>query len=92
MRLVFGVRVGSAFFARRSGSTQRARPFDTISPSSCPHVFSVDNGRVLGFDNAHGTHERHYMGEVTPVPFAGYLETMTLFYREAEALRRSYEE
>jgi hypothetical protein len=55
-------------------------------------VFSVDNGRVLGFDNAHGNHERHYMGEVTLVPFTGYLETMSLFYREAEALRRSYEE
>lgn len=57
-----------------------------------PHVFSVDNGRVLGFDNAHGNHEPHYMGEVTLVPFTGYLETMSLFYREAEALRRSYEE
>ena len=57
-----------------------------------PHLFSVDNGRVLGFDNAHGTHERHYMGEVTVVPFRGYLETMSLFYREAEALRRSYED
>jgi hypothetical protein len=32
------------------------------------------------------------MGEVTLVPFTGYLETMSLFYREAEALRRSYEE
>jgi hypothetical protein len=57
-----------------------------------PHLFSADNGRVLGFDNAHGPHERHYMGEVALVPFAGYLETMSLFYREAEALRRSYED
>jgi hypothetical protein len=36
-------------------------------------------------------HQRHYMGEVTPYPFMGYLETMNQFYREAEALRRSYE-
>jgi hypothetical protein len=28
-----------------------------------PHLYKVDNGRVLAFDNAHGTHERHYTGE-----------------------------
>lgn len=36
-----------------------------------PHLSRADKGRVLGFDNAHGTHERHYMGEVRPVPFRG---------------------
>lgn len=40
-----------------------------------PHRFSADKGRVLGFDNAHGTHERHYTGEVKPVKFRGYLAT-----------------
>jgi hypothetical protein len=29
-----------------------------------PLIFSGDNGRVLGYDNAHGEHHRHYMGEV----------------------------
>jgi hypothetical protein len=56
-----------------------------------PHRFSADKGRVLGFDNAHGAHERHYMGEVKPVKFRGYLATAKRFYREAEVLRRSYE-
>ena len=28
-----------------------------------------DNGRVLGFDNAHDTHRRHYMGEIEAVEF-----------------------
>jgi len=56
-----------------------------------PHLSKVDKGRVLGFDNAHGAHERHYMGEVSPVPFRGYLATAKRFYREAEAIRRSYE-
>jgi hypothetical protein len=51
----------------------------------------VDNGRVLGFDNAHGTHERHYMGEVKAVDFAGYTATADRFYREVGALRRRYE-
>lgn len=57
-----------------------------------PHCFGVDNGRVLGFDNAHGTHERHFMGAVEAVSYEGYLATSTRFYREAEAIRRSYED
>lgn len=57
-----------------------------------PHLSSIDNGRVLGFDNAHGIHERHYMGEVKPVLFTGYRATARRFYREVEALRRSYED
>ncbi len=56
-----------------------------------PHLSKVDNGRVLGFDNAHGSHERHFYGEVRPVPFKGYLATAKRFYREAETIRRSYE-
>lgn len=27
-----------------------------------PHVSRVDNGRILGYDNAHAVHERHLMG------------------------------
>jgi hypothetical protein len=57
-----------------------------------PHLSRVDKGRVLGFDNAHGTHERHYMGEVRSIQFRGYLATAKRFYREAEAIRRSYED
>jgi hypothetical protein len=56
-----------------------------------PHFSGVDNGRILGFDNAHGVHERHFMGQVEPVRFDGYLATAERFYREAEFLRRSYE-
>jgi hypothetical protein len=57
-----------------------------------PHLSKVDNGRVLGFDNAHGIHERHFNGEVRPVSYRGYLATARRFYREAEAIRRSYED
>jgi len=56
-----------------------------------PHLFYRDNGRVLGFDNAHGVHERHYMGTVTEVEFVGFVQTSERFYREVEAIRRSYE-
>ena len=45
-----------------------------------------DNGRVLGYDNAHGAgHHRHYMGKVTTVNFVTYQRTVEAFeaeYRE----------
>lgn len=31
-----------------------------------------DNGRVVGYDNAHGFHHRHFMGEVEPVEFESF--------------------
>ena len=57
-----------------------------------PHLSSVDHGRALGFDNAHGIHERHCMGDVKPVRFMDYAATAKRFYREAETMRRSYED
>jgi hypothetical protein len=57
-----------------------------------PHLSSIDNGRILGFDNAHGVHERHFMGSVNAVEFEDYFATADRFYREVEALRRSYKE
>jgi hypothetical protein len=57
-----------------------------------PHLWSADNGRVLGFDNAHGIHERHYFGEVTVVDFETYSATTRRFYREMQSIRRRYED
>jgi len=56
-----------------------------------PHRFQPDNGRVLGFDNAHGIHERHSMGEARKTSFTNYAATAKRFFREAESLRRHYE-
>lgn len=56
-----------------------------------PHLSRVDKGRVLGFDNAHGIHERHFMGKAEPVEFKSYAATASRFYREVETIRRSYE-
>ncbi len=56
-----------------------------------PHLFYRDNGRVLGFDNAHGTHERHFMGNAEKVEFTSYQETAARFYLEVSEIRRSYE-
>lgn len=56
-----------------------------------PHLFYADHGRVLGFDNAHGIHERHFMGNVETVHFEKYSHTAARFYKEVREMRRRYE-
>jgi hypothetical protein len=53
-----------------------------INPLRYPH----DSGRVLGFDNAHGTHHRHYMGDVTPVGMTSFAQIERRFQREWQTL------
>ena len=36
------------------------------------HRTSVDSGRILGYDNAHGHHHRHGEGKVETVEFESY--------------------
>ena len=45
-------------------------------------ICQVDNGRVLGFDNAHDYHHRHCMGDVQPVEFTSYEATLERFQQE----------
>lgn len=45
-------------------------------------ICQVDNGRVLGFDNAHGYHHRHYMGSIEPVEHVSYEATLKRFQQE----------
>jgi hypothetical protein len=47
----------------------------------------VDNGRVLGYDNAHGGHERHFKGAVTEYAFTSYEALLETFFDEVRALR-----
>jgi hypothetical protein len=49
---------------------------------------SVDHGRVLGFDNSHGYHHRHFMGKVEPVDFTDYQSTLSRFIEEVHELWR----
>ena len=46
-----------------------------------------DNGRVVGYDNAHGQHERHWMGSMEPASFINYERTLRRFLDEVEALK-----
>ncbi len=45
-------------------------------------IYPGDNGRVLGFDNAHGHHHRHCMGKSEAVEFVSYEATQERFQRE----------
>ena len=49
-------------------------------------IHTSDNGRVLGFDNAHGYHHRHFMGKVEPVIFESYEAQLERFQQEFYAL------
>lgn len=35
-------------------------------------VFQGGNGRVIGYDNAHGFHHRHFMGTLEAVEFVSF--------------------
>ena len=47
-----------------------------VNPSLC----GVDNGRVLGYDNSHSHHHRHFMGRREGFEFAGYESLAARFY------------
>jgi hypothetical protein len=44
-------------------------------------VCRIDNGRVLGYDNGHNFHHRHFMGKVEAIKFKDY-ETLASDFRE----------
>lgn len=45
-------------------------------------MFQGDNGRVLGFDNAHGYHHRHFLGRVEAVDYISHEATLARFREE----------
>ena len=55
------------------------------------HLYADDNGRVLGYDNAHGGHERHFRGSVEEIAFDNYGSLLTRFLDEVGALRKEKE-
>jgi len=46
-----------------------------------------DNGRVVGYDNTHGHHHRHYFGAIDPVDFVSFEDIEDRFERDWTALR-----
>jgi Family of unknown function (DUF6516) len=49
---------------------------------------SVDHGRVLGYDNRHGNHHIHFMGEETDFSFESYEKLLRRFLAEVKKLRK----
>ena len=52
----------------------------------------VDHGRVLGYDNSHGYHHRHFMGSVEAVHFTTYAAHLKRFMKEVHKLWRIEDE
>ena len=46
-------------------------------------VFPNDNGRVMGYDNSHDFHHKHYFGQITELDdFLGYEELVQRFKKD----------
>jgi hypothetical protein len=45
-------------------------------------LFSGDNGRVIGFDNQHGHHHKHFMGKMESIEFVSFEELENQFDQE----------
>lgn len=45
-------------------------------------IHSDDNGRVIGYDNAHGYHHRHHMGMVELVYFVSFEDIEARFEKD----------
>ncbi len=53
-------------------------------------MYQGDNGRVLGFDNAHDYHHRHFLGRVAAIDFVSYDQTLARFQQEWSELIERY--
>jgi hypothetical protein len=50
-----------------------------------------DNGRVLGYDNHHGDHHRHFVGAEEKFVFIRYEQLLERFLNEVRELRQKKE-
>jgi len=51
------------------------------------NLYGLDNGRVVGYDNAHGYHHRHFKGTVEDIDFISFGDIEARFQRDWLALR-----
>ena len=49
-------------------------------------LYTGDNGRVLGFDNNHGHHHRHFMGKTESIEFVSFEDMENRFEQEWTSL------
>jgi hypothetical protein len=46
------------------------------------NIYSGDNGRVVGYDNAHDGHHRHIFGRVEPIDFVSFDDVEARFEQD----------
>ena len=51
-------------------------------------IWNGDNGRVLGYDNSHRHHHRHFKGRSEPVAFVSYADVRDRFIAEVAVLKK----
>jgi hypothetical protein len=52
-------------------------------------IFADDNGRVIGYDNAHNYHHKHYFGKIFRVEnFRNYKELLRQFEKEIKEISK----
>jgi hypothetical protein len=50
-----------------------------------PRIFPNDHGRVVGYDNAHNFHHKHYLGEIFEIDdFTSYKELTERFRKDLQ--------
>lgn len=54
------------------------------------NITQDDNGRVLGYDNAHGYHHKHLLGNITPIEFTSFEDIEARFEKEYEELHNEH--
>ena len=52
-------------------------------------IYEGDNGRVVGYDNKHGCHHRHYFGDIKAVTYISYEDIEDQFEQDWTALRNA---
>jgi Family of unknown function (DUF6516) len=57
-----------------------------------PRICAVDNGRVLGYDNTHQYHHRHFRGKTEEIEFSNYPALLARFERELHQLWKEEDE
>lgn len=53
-----------------------------LSETAAKQLGKLDNGRVVGFDNQHGYHHRHFMGKTESIEFVSFEELENQFDQE----------
>lgn len=75
-------------FVKRDVKTKKVFRFALVYINHA--ITQKDNGRVLGYDDAHGYRHRHFLGVITTLPPMTYEAIADMFERQWRALAMQY--